>query len=161
MVANHILDFQPQIDFSALWLVSSNSKCNGSQLTVWPRIAFSSMDDITSKFIEITGNLSVFYVIDCIRPYTIFKSTKSLKSHAKSTSSLRQVIKPWKILSSLYRVHFHQNLCIHLIENTIDEFRQQPHSTDSTDSVETRFRRSFNVNFALRVSVHAFPGKTY
>jgi len=28
MAANHILDFQPQIDFFVLWLVSSNSKCN-------------------------------------------------------------------------------------------------------------------------------------
>ena len=33
----------------------------------WPRFTFFSINDFTSKFIEINGNPSLFYVIDCYR----------------------------------------------------------------------------------------------
>ena len=65
MVANHILDFQPQIDFFVLWLVSSNSKCNKYRehhLPSWwvrSRITLFSIDDSNPKFIEINGNPSL------------------------------------------------------------------------------------------------------
>ena len=73
MVTNHIRDFQPQIYFLTLWLVSSSLKLqhlahhNPPSWSRWPRFTFFSINDFTSKFIEINGNPSLFNVIDSYR----------------------------------------------------------------------------------------------
>ena len=72
IVSNHILNFQPQTELLALWLASSESNCNRHITTFrsWPlrrKVTFSSIDESTSKFIEINGNPFYFYVIDWYR----------------------------------------------------------------------------------------------
>ena len=70
MVANHILNFQPQIDFLTHWLVNSSSELQQlphRHLPTWPRVTLFAIHDFISKFIEINGNPSLLYVTDCYR----------------------------------------------------------------------------------------------
>ena len=156
MVANHITDFQPQIDFFALWLVSSDSMQHHHfflheqldqealflQSTILPQSSSKSMV------------IHLFYILlIALEHTTILKSTKSSKSQTESTSSSCHVISPWN--SSFHSmskfIKSSASILSIILSMSPDNNQLCKHSTDSTDSIRW-FRRSLNVNLALDVS---------
>ena len=86
------------------------------------RRPFFLIDESTSKFIEINGNPSIFYVIDCYKTHYDTQINQIIKITHKISLLVLSCHQP----SSLSHVHCHQILCIHLINDTVDESRQQP-----------------------------------
>jgi len=121
----------------------------------WPRSTFSSIDDFTSKFIEIRGNPSVFYVIDCIRIHYDTQINKIIKiTHKINTFTL--------LRHQLLKVLSHSTMSVFIKSSTSirsntpsmrpDNNQLCKHSTDSTDFIESQFRQSLKVNLALDIS---------
>ena len=150
---------------SSNWSVS-HSKCNSFSITTFchnhcdQKLFFWSFNDFISKFIKINGNSSFFFILlIVIKDITIFKSTKSSKSHIKSIFSFCHVINPWKssfLVYSSKSINTETSIWASTPSMSSDNSQWCKHFTDSMDSVERRFRQSLNVNLALYVSVMLF-----
>jgi len=79
-------------------------------LLTWRRSTFSWIDDFTPKFIEIIGNPSVFYVIDCARTHY--------------DTQINEIIKISHQIIMFILLRHHQILYIHSIKHSLDESRQ-------------------------------------
>ena len=108
----------------------------------WPKRSLFLINESTSKFIEINGNPSSFYVIDCYRRHYHTQINKIIKITHKICIFVapRQ---PLKICVSRSLDQIHQTICIHLIKNIVDESRQ--HSVMQTHRFHHFSRKSISM----------------
>ena len=91
IVSNHILNFQPQTDSIGQFRIKLQQAHH--HFLSWWKATFSSIDESTSKFIEINGNLFYFYVINRYRRHydTQINEMTKIAYEIDLPSSVRQI----------------------------------------------------------------------
>ena len=99
-----------------------------------------------------------FMLLIAIEDTMILKSTKSSKSHKIDLFTLPRHSTPGNLVFLVYSfksIKSPASIRSRIPSMSPDKNQLCKHSTDSTDSVERRFRQSFNVNLALDVNMRS------